>query len=61
MNRKQHIREQLRDHTLDRYTRESLQQLLHYLEVEDPAVTQKPQSGYRQKARSVKRKKRNSP
>jgi len=61
MNRKQHVLQKLKDHTLDRYTRESLQQLLHYLEVEGPAVHTKPQSGQAQKARSVQRKKRSKP
>ena len=57
------IKQQLKDFTLDPITRETLCQLLHYYSAEgiDPAVTHKPQSGYRQKARSVKRKKRNSP
>ena len=60
---KQQIQHKLKDHTLDRYERERLLQLLHYYTVEhiDPAVTQKPQSGRSQKARSVKRKKRTRP
>ena len=61
MNRKQHIQQQLKNPRLDSHTRESLQQLLHYLEVEGPAASKKPQSGTRPKARSVKRKKRTNP
>ena len=38
MNRKQ-IQQQLEDHTLDAHSRETLQQLLHYMTVEGIAHT----------------------
>jgi hypothetical protein len=58
MTRKQQIQKRLQDPRLDAHTRESLQQLLHYLEVEGPAASHRPQHAHSQKARSVKRKKR---
>lgn len=60
MNRKQ-ILHKLRDQTLDSYTRERLQQLLHYYTTEGidgpAASTREPESGKLKQARSVQRKK----